>query len=184
MWIILGNKVKTQRVAGGRKLERQCPSCGEVAMFYEREVTTSFRVYFVSIFNYETQRVMACGACGDHYATDELGRPPAGEPPGDQKGTVYGSVKDALRKAGNALQDATGVQADADVTEEATAPPPAEQRRLAAPPPQTTAPPAREPEDAFIDPLAADDDDLNARFAALEKKLARERSAQKPLKKP
>lgn len=190
MWIILGNKVQTQRVPGGRKVERQCGSCGETTMFYEREVSKSFRLYFVNIFNYETQRVMACGACGEHYATDELGRP-VGEVPGDQdtqKGTVLGSVKDALRRAGNALQDATGVAVDDDVLqrkrdEEMDAERPAkktimpESKRLAAGNDD-----AARSDDDFIDPLSEDEDDLNQRFAALEKKMAKNKSTQKPVK--
>lgn len=183
MWVILGNKVQTTRVPDGRKVERHCTACGESAMFYEREVSKSFRLYFVDLFNYETQRVMACGACGAHYATDELGRPMAGDAAEDtQKGTVLGTVKDALRRAGNAIQDATGVKPDADVTpadDEAERPAKKtimpESRRLAA------GGDARDDDD-FVDPLAADDDDLNARFAALEKKVARQKSAQKPIK--
>jgi|SRR5579871_268211 len=179
MWVILGNKVQTQRVPDGRKVERRCSACGETAMFYEREVSKSFRLYFVDLFNYETQRVMACGACGEHYATDELGRPLAGDDAGDddkQKGTVLGTVRDALRRAGNAIQDATGVKADPDVADQDDEPA-REQKRIA----QAREP--REPrEDDFVDPLAGDDDELNARFADLEKKLARSRSSQKPIK--
>lgn len=185
MWIILGNKAETRRVEGGRKVERQCSSCAETAMFYEREVTKSFRLYFVSLFNYETQRVMACGACGALYATDELGRPMTSDTPDDerQKGTVLGTVKDALRRAGNKLQDATGTRVDPDVAaargepEQRTAKPTIQpaSRRLGA---------ASDDDhgDEDIDPLADADDELNARFAALERRMARGQSAQKPIK--
>lgn len=184
MWIILGNKAQTRRVPDGRKLERHCTSCGETAMFYEREVSTSFRLYFVSLFNYETQRVMACGACGAHFATDELGRPMVSDTPEDQrqKGTVLGSVKEALRRAGNRLQDATGTRVDGDV---AARDQPVER------PPRSSIQPAAERVspagghgngDEFIDPLADEDDDLKARFAALERRLAKNPSAKKPLK--
>jgi hypothetical protein len=161
MWVILGSKVDTRRVPGGRKVERACTACGETAMFYEREVSKSFRLYFVDLFNYETQRVMACGACGAHYATDELGAP-TGDP---QRGTVFGGVRDALRRAGNALTDATGTPRevrDAEAVEEP--------KQLAA------------PDEELPDPLAADDDELEAKFAALEKKLGAQRSTQKPTK--
>ncbi|MSP60891.1 MAG: hypothetical protein EXR72_11210 [Myxococcales bacterium] len=182
MWIILGNKVQTTRVQGGRKIERPCAACGETAMFYEREVTSSFRVYFINLFNYETHRAMACGACGELYATDELGQPASGESIEDrQKGTVLGTVKEALKRAGNALQDATGVKPDADVG--------AQGDREFEAPRKTLQPPAlRLPahedgvEEPYADPLASDDDDLNARFAALEKKLGKNRSSQKPVK--
>jgi hypothetical protein len=195
MWVILGNKVETQRVPNGRRVERACTACGETAMFYEREVSKSFRLYFVSVFNYETQRVMACGACGACYATDELGRPLASDTPAEdrQKGTIFGGVKDALRRAGNALQDATGVKPDQDVArsdDEERAPgepskktiqpeskrlPPSEAARADAKRP----PPAEEPDD-FDDPLA--DDPLEERFKALERKMAQTKSTQKPIK--
>jgi hypothetical protein len=181
MWIILGNKVQTQRVPDGRKVERQCTACGETAMFYEREVSKSFRLYFVSLFNYETQRVMACGACGAHYATDELGRPLSSNTPADerQKGTVLGSMKDAFRR----------VSGQAPAKEAATPPAPEVDGEPAK---KTIQPQAKRTgssfedddrsDDELIDPLADADDDLNARFAALEKRLAQGRSAQKPLK--
>jgi hypothetical protein len=183
MWIILGNKVQTQRVPGGRKVERQCSTCGEIAMFYEREVSKSFRLYFVNLFNYETQRVMACGACGEHYATDELGRPLESDTPAEerQKGTVVGAVKDVLRRAGNAIQDATGVKADPDVAEPEE--PAATAKKTIMPEAKRLAASSDTPsDDDFVDPLSEDDDDLNARFAALEKKMAKNRSAQKPIK--
>lgn len=73
MWIIVGTRAKTQRIPGGLKLERHCSQCGETTMFYEKEVTDTFRLYFIDVFDVSKQRVMACGACGAHYATDELG---------------------------------------------------------------------------------------------------------------
>jgi hypothetical protein len=75
MWIVFGTEVKATRVPGGAKVERHCDQCGELAPFYEKEVTSTFRLYFVDIFDYEHHRVMACGCCGAHYATDELGLP-------------------------------------------------------------------------------------------------------------
>jgi hypothetical protein len=73
MWIIAGTKENTRRVPGGAKLERHCPSCGETTMFYEKEMTDTFRLYFIDVYDISKQRVMACGACGAHYATDEVG---------------------------------------------------------------------------------------------------------------
>ncbi len=184
MWVILGNKVQTTRVPDGRKVERHCTACGETAMFYEREVSKSFRLYFIDLFNYQTQRVMACGACGAHYATDELGRPMAGEVSDDdrQKGTVLGTVKDALRRAGNALQDATGVKADPDVASAGEEPERPAKKTIMPESKRLAASSETPDDDDFVDPLASDDDDLNARFAALEKKLAKQKSAQKPIK--
>ena len=42
-------------------------------MFYERRAMTKLQLYFIDILDYGKRRVMACGACGELYATDELG---------------------------------------------------------------------------------------------------------------
>ncbi len=75
MWIVFGTGVKATRVPGGARVERRCDQCGEAATFYEKEVTSTFRLYFVDVFDYQRHRVMACGCCGACYATDELGAP-------------------------------------------------------------------------------------------------------------
>lgn len=75
MWIVFGTGVKTMRVPGGAKVDRHCDQCGEHATFYEKEVTATFRLYFIDVFDYKRHRVMACGCCGACYATDELGMP-------------------------------------------------------------------------------------------------------------
>lgn len=77
MWIVFGTGVKTTRVPGGARIERYCMQCGEHATFYEKEVTATFRLYFIDVFDYQKHRVMACGCCGACYATDELGVPTA-----------------------------------------------------------------------------------------------------------
>ena len=73
MWLVLGHRVKTVAVEGGHWQERECPVCGEYAVFYEHRTTRTLRLYFVDVFDYRSQRVMACGACGELYATDEYG---------------------------------------------------------------------------------------------------------------
>ncbi len=75
MWIVFGTQVKTMRVPGGARVDRHCDQCGEHATFYEKEVTSTFRLYFIDVFDYKRHRVMACGCCGACYATDELGMP-------------------------------------------------------------------------------------------------------------
>jgi hypothetical protein len=73
MWVIFGTKEATRRVRGGAQVVRHCEGCGEVTTFYEKDVTSTFRLYFIDVFDYRRHRVMACGGCGAHYATDELG---------------------------------------------------------------------------------------------------------------
>jgi hypothetical protein len=191
MWIILGNKVRSERVPNGRKAEHHCGACGETAVFYERQVTESFQLYFINVFNYQTQRAMACGACGALYATDELGAPR--EAASAQQGTVFGALQSAMDSIGHAIDRAgdaieKGVR---EVVSDVRAEPPAPPRRAPAAPPyaQPPSPPApvasaqpsppRPPAPADIpldDPLAEEDRALEARFAELERK-ARERAA-------
>ena len=91
------------------------------------------------------------------------------------KDKLFGSVKGALRRAGGTLQGAAGKRSDADEAVE---------------PDEPTAKPTVQPAsrrvgseegagDDFVDPLA--EDDLETRFAALEKKLA-QRAAECPPK--
>src|SRR5262245_41715131 len=109
MWIVFGNSVKTRRVPGGAKVERACGQCGETATFYEKEVTSTFRLYFMDVFDYQRHRVMACGCCGACYATDELGLP---APPDEGASGALGEgieraargVSGALDRAANALE--------------------------------------------------------------------------------
>jgi hypothetical protein len=72
IWIVFGTNVTTKRIPGGAKVERACEQCGELAFFYEKEVTGTLRLYFIDVFDYRRHRVMACGSCGACYATDEL----------------------------------------------------------------------------------------------------------------
>ncbi len=71
MWIIFGTKAKTELVPGGAREEGVCQKCGEHTLFYERRLVNTFDLYFIDVFDYGAQRVMACGACGTLYRTDE-----------------------------------------------------------------------------------------------------------------
>ena len=73
MWIVFGTKDASRRVPNGAQVTRHCDSCGETSVFYEKDRTSTFRLYFIDVYDYKKSRVMECGACGAHYATDELG---------------------------------------------------------------------------------------------------------------
>ena len=73
VWIVFGTKEASTRVPGGAQLVRHCDACGETVTFYEKDRTSTFRLYFIDVYDYRKNRVMECGACGAHYATDELG---------------------------------------------------------------------------------------------------------------
>ena len=72
MWIIYGTRAESRRIPNGAKVTRECGACHEVSTFYEKELTSTLRLYFVDVFDYKKHRVMQCGACGACYATDEL----------------------------------------------------------------------------------------------------------------
>jgi hypothetical protein len=132
MWIVFGTKVNARRIPGGLKVEHTCDQCGEAATFYEKEVTSTFRLYFVDVFDYQRHRVMACGCCGACYATDELGAPGAraGEDHArpaleERVERVAGRVGEYVERAANAVE--SGVQSlfsGARVAPRKEAPPP------------------------------------------------------------
>lgn len=105
MWVIIGHRTKTERVPDGLAVDRRCGSCGEETTFYERRAVRTFRVYFVDVFDYSSQRVMACGACGALFATDEHGRPSEETAEGWKHAlsSAADSVGSAVSKAGDAL---------------------------------------------------------------------------------
>jgi hypothetical protein len=105
VWIVIGNRTKTERVPGGVSVERRCPACGEVSTFYERRAVRTFRLYFLDVFDYDEQRVMACGACGTLYATDEHGAPSAATARGWKEAldSAADRVGGAVSRAGEAL---------------------------------------------------------------------------------
>ena len=105
VWVIIGHRVKTERVQDGLAIEQECTSCGEVATFHERRAVRTFRLYFLDVFDYDKQRVMACGACGALYATDDLGAPSQETAEGWRHAlaSAAGSLTDAATKAGAAL---------------------------------------------------------------------------------
>lgn len=105
VWVIIGQRVQTERVRDGLAVERECTSCGEVATFYERRAVRTFRLYFLDVFDFDKQRVMACGACGALFATDDHGAPSAETAEGWRHAlsSAAGSLTDAATKAGAAL---------------------------------------------------------------------------------
>ncbi len=109
MWIVFGTAERTARVPGGAKVDRRCEKCGEVTTFYEKQVHSSFRLYFIDVFDYDRHRVMACGGCGTCYATDELGAKAAAgtetQTQGEAGTRSFGQeVERAARRAGGFLE--------------------------------------------------------------------------------
>jgi hypothetical protein len=167
MWIVFGTGVKTTRVPGGAKVDRECAQCGEVASFYEKEVTSTFQLYFIDVFDYQHHRVMACGCCGACYATDELGAPGTQALAGARSATIGESAARAAHEVGGYIDRAAGALEAGVASLLSTERPPARvsnasTRGLRAAPEEMP----REDE-GDEDPLA---DPLEARFRVLEKK--------------
>jgi hypothetical protein len=106
MWIVFGTGVKARRVPGGARVERRCGQCDEVATFYEKEVTATFQLYFVELFDYQRHRVMACGCCGACYATDELGLPATRTGEAGERATIGESAARAAHGIGGYIDRA------------------------------------------------------------------------------
>jgi predicted dienelactone hydrolase len=149
MWFIIGTKEKTERVPNGRRLECRCSHCGEVSMFYERRAVSTVQLYFLDVADYRSRLVMACGACGTLFGTDEKA---------SQEVTALESFAGAGAKIGSSIVSGAR-RAFERVSESAHA---VLESRPAAP--RTVAPEA----EATDDPLADEDAALEARFAELE----------------
>ena len=104
MWIVWGTRTSTELVPDGARVERVCDACGTRAMFYERRAVRTFELYFIPAFDYRRERVMACGACGVLFRTDEQGVPDASTSAGWER---------ALANAGETAMDALASARDA-----------------------------------------------------------------------
>lgn len=106
MWIIFGTKAKTELVPGGAREERVCERCGEDTLFYERRLVNTFDLYFIDVFDYGAQRVMACGACGTLYRTDDAPGPRVTAASGLERAIegVGSGVGRAIQRAAGAIE--------------------------------------------------------------------------------
>ncbi|MCA9621763.1 MAG: hypothetical protein KC731_22220 [Myxococcales bacterium] len=163
VWLIMGTKEHFKRVPGGAQVVRHCDGCGERTTFYEKEKTTTLRLYFLDVFDYGKGQVMQCGACGACYATDEVGTS-AREPRPD----LSTRIESGLEQGGRAVS-----RAAATVGEKL--------RGLAADavgrprPPAARAPRPQDDVDLSDDDFAALDE-MEIKFRALEEADRKKRS--------
>jgi hypothetical protein len=153
MWIVLGTKEKSERVPNGKRFESQCQACGEVAMFYERRMTSTLQLYFLDIVDYGSRLVMACGACGTLYATGDAAH---AEP------SMIAKATKTAGQVGSAI--ATGATRAVDRVSGAA-------RELLSPGTSKPNDVSNAEEVMSDDPLREDDDALEARFRDLEKRV-------------
>jgi hypothetical protein len=156
MWIVFGTKDASRRVPNGATVTRHCDACGETAVFYEKDKTSTFRLYFIDVFDYKKSRVMECGACGASYGTDELG---------DTDWTA--AAQEKLKKGGQAIERFASA-AESTITNLAA-------KAVNRPPPVRSADRSTQRERPRQDDLSEDDlaaldelDDLEMKFRKLE----------------
>lgn len=155
MWIFFGTKDNAELVPGGRREQRTCPKCGEHAMFYERRVISSMELYLIPIFDYRTRLVMACGACGSLFATDE---PAPGYQPQSDTDKITSAAERTAESIASAAKEGFARMSDAVKTHLGSS--------------HSERPP--EPEPPLVDtddPLADDERALEAKFRELEKRM-------------
>lgn len=124
-------------------------------MFYERMSVSKFSLYFIELLDYGKRRVMACGACGALYATDELGDA-SQESTADK---VIGTAEKAGAQISATAKSVFGKLGDAAKSS-------LEQLRVAA----SDEPSPALREEPHEDPLAAEDEELESKFKDLEKR--------------
>jgi photosystem II stability/assembly factor-like uncharacterized protein len=153
MWIVLGTKEKSERVPNGRRFESQCQACGEVAMFYERRTSSTLQLYFLDVVDYGSRLVMACGACGTLYATGDAT---------NAQPDMIAKAKKTAGELGSAI--ASGATRAAGRVSDAA-------RDLLGSGSGSTSSKPAEREEELADPLLEDDEALEAKFRALEKRV-------------
>lgn len=107
-WVVLGLKRATERVEGGAQLVRRCDGCHEETTFYEKEIKSTFRLYFIDVFDFNRDRVMACGACGAAFVTDELASKPRPLAPTESFEKQLGRGGEAVGRAAAAFGESVG----------------------------------------------------------------------------
>ena len=73
MLIPFGNKTQFRPVPDGRAIEQHCAECDKVQRFVECDVVDKVSVFFVSVVDMKTRR-MVCPECGE-----DVDVPPAAE---------------------------------------------------------------------------------------------------------
>ncbi len=71
MWIIVGGRTKVKPVEGGRAVMHRCEKCETVTKFAECDVKDALTVFFVSLLDM-TSRRMVCMTCGDDIDPDKM----------------------------------------------------------------------------------------------------------------
>jgi hypothetical protein len=64
MWVVFGNKTRARPIDGGLAVEQHCPGCNQTRKFVECEVADKVSLFFVSVLDLKSRRLV-CQACGE-----------------------------------------------------------------------------------------------------------------------
>jgi hypothetical protein len=103
MWLVFGAGSKKKPVKGGMELARWCARCGATRTFIECEIEDKVDVFFVSLFEGTSRRLVCC-ECGEDVELPASGvTPPAAaaktKPAPATRGVLSEKEKDALLAA-------------------------------------------------------------------------------------
>ena len=79
MWVTFGNKTRVRPVPGGLTVERRCDECQATREFVECEVADKVSVFFVSVLDLKSRRLV-CQACGEDQELPATTAAPAPAP--------------------------------------------------------------------------------------------------------
>jgi hypothetical protein len=79
MWLLFGAGTKHKQVKGGLRVERYCAKCATARTFVECEFDDKVEVFFVSVFDGKSRRLV-CTECGDDVELDARAQAPAVAP--------------------------------------------------------------------------------------------------------
>jgi hypothetical protein len=79
MWLTFGNKTRVHPVAGGVTVDRHCDRCQAVRRFVECEVADRISVFFVSVVDMKSRRLV-CQECGEDQELPTAAAAPAPAP--------------------------------------------------------------------------------------------------------
>ena len=114
VFVIFGDKHRTEPAPGGLRVTRACPKCKQVTTFRERVVSKRFRLYFVEMFTHGTHHVLECSECGTAFVTDEVKGTKAVN---DHSGTVLGGLHGALATGKQVMEGGKQALEDGRVSE-------------------------------------------------------------------
>jgi hypothetical protein len=106
MWVVLGRRVRTECLEGGRTRTLTCEACGGGRQHVERRVVHTATAFFAPVANVLEQTVFECTGCGRQLRNDQTRTRWFGT----QEGTALGTLGERVVDAATALADPDAVE--------------------------------------------------------------------------